>query len=170
MKLKRIGLTAVLAFLCAAGALPAYAAEPAKGIRIEYANGEKRDLERSDYVAQDNVLYVSPLLLSILVPFDTVSKGIAWNPVERRLLIQAFDLNAVGERSDGFTMVAGEKAFYDHVRDERFEITQEMLLTNGHVYLPLRAIAEAYDYTVEYTADGGESVVRLAANHSQSEP
>ncbi|TYP68946.1 stalk domain-containing protein [Paenibacillus methanolicus] len=167
MKLKQIGSAAALALLCVTGAFPAYAAEQTNALRIDYANGEKRVLERSDYATRDNRLYVSPHLLSLLVPFDTVSKGIAWNADEQRLLIQAFDLNAVGERSDGFTMIAGEKAFYDHVLDQRFEITQEMLLTEGRVYLPLRAIAEAYGYSVEYDADGGESVIRIAGGAAQ---
>lgn len=162
MKWKQIGPAAALALLCVSGTVPAYAAEQTSNLTIEYVNGMHKSLERSDYVVRQGRIFVSPLYLSIALPFRTVTKGIDWQTGAQTLSISAYDPDAIGERSEGFTMKAGDCAFQDLVSDQRFEIDEDLLLTDNHVYLPLRAIAEAYGYTVEFEVDGGDSVIRIA--------
>ncbi|MFB9330182.1 stalk domain-containing protein [Paenibacillus aurantiacus] len=160
--LKKKWLALALTALCAAGPSSAYAAVQTNALSIEYANSMHKSLEQSDYVIRQGRIYVSPLYLSIALPIQTVSKGIDWHTETQTLSISAYNPDAIGERSEGFTIKAGERAFQDHVRDERYEIAEDLLLANKRVYLPLRAIAEAYGYSVEYdAANRGKSVIRI---------
>jgi hypothetical protein len=104
---------------------------------------------------------VGPDYLVNILPFPVAAKGIDWSGKEKTLSIRAVDLNVIGEKGEGFSMKINENEFKDHVLNQTFTIPQKAVMKNGHVYLPIRAISEAYGFLVDYSKSSDMTTISI---------
>lgn len=141
--------------------IPANAAMIEDSVNIEYANGVKSNLTKQEFILMNGSILVSPNYLIHILPFTVPGKGVSWIGDKKTLLYEAYDIDGIGERKEGFSIKIGEKSFNDKILDLTIRIPQEAILKDGRVYLPLRGIAEAYGNVVNYSKNNGEIMITI---------
>lgn len=118
---------------------------------LGYPNGEKQTLRRDEYIVLNGSMMVSPYKIPDVLPFSVPGKGIWWLHDEKTVIFAFTDTDDYIKAR--LSIKAGEKEFTDDGKS--YTLRQEAVLQNGRVYLPIRAIAEAYGYDVHYKKSNG---------------
>ncbi|GIQ71179.1 copper amine oxidase N-terminal domain-containing protein [Xylanibacillus composti] len=154
-----MGLALILISLFSA----VYAAN-ADTITIEYPNGNRTALMNGDYMMNGGTVYIKPNPMLGLLPFAVPGKGIWWIGDEKKLVFAFMDTDDY--MKERFSIKVGEHKFMDNGNE--YELRQEAVLQDGRVYLPVRAIAEAYGYSVHYANNNGTIVISIQGEISST--
>ena len=141
---------------------PAGAEAPKKSIEVTVNLETFQLVEANDYIISDGHILVSPAYITKVLDFDVPGKGIWWDNEAKSVIFAYVDKDDYPKPR--LTFKVGESSFIEF--DKRIELKSKVLMVDGRVYLPLRAISEAYGKEVQWESNNSKNMVRITAKNN----
>jgi len=113
--------------------------------------------EGVDFVISENHILVAPRYILFVLPFQVPGKGIWWDNSTKTLIFAKKDEDEYYRSRMEITV--GKNYFVD--LGVEYSINKSAELIDGRVYLPLRAISEAYNKEVKWEKVNGQGVIEI---------
>ncbi|MDQ0721902.1 hypothetical protein QF049_003163 [Paenibacillus sp. W4I10] len=135
---------------------------PKKSIEVMVNLETFQLVESNDYIISDGHILVSPAYITNVLDFDVPGKGIWWDNEAKSVIFAYVDKDDYPKPR--LTFKVGESSFTEF--DKRIELKSKVLMVDGRVYLPLRAISEAYGKEVQWESNNSKNMVRITAKNN----
>ena len=124
---------------------------------IHFGEQKKELIYNADYIIRNDQLLVQAHSITPALPFVVPGKGIWWDDQKKEITFA--DIDKDGYMIDRLSIKPGENEIRDY--NKIIKINSQAILLNGRVFLPLRAISEAYDNRVHWKNENGQREVYI---------
>ncbi|MFS0870377.1 stalk domain-containing protein [Paenibacillus xylanilyticus] len=119
-------------------------------------------VEGNDFIISEGHILVSPGYITNVLDFDVPGKGIWWDNEAKSVIFAYVDKDDYPKPRLAFKV--GESYFTEF--DKQIDLKSKVVMLDGRVYLPLRAISEAYGMEVHWESNTGQTMIQITSkNH-----
>lgn len=161
MKKSILIITAIFLFITSANSISAEAHQ--KLIEVKIDEQAFQLVEGTDYIIAAGHILVSPVYIISVLDFVVPGKGIWWDNKAKSVTFAYVDIDDYPKPR--LTFKVGESHFTEF--DKQIELKSKIVMVKGRVYLPLRAVSEAYGKEIHWESSNGQSGIRITTKNQQ---
>ncbi|WP_127539548.1 stalk domain-containing protein [Paenibacillus illinoisensis] len=161
MKKSILIIIAIFLFITSANSISAEAHQNSIEVKIDEQAFQL--VEGTDYIISAGHILVSPVYISSVLDFAVPGKGIWWDNKAKSVIFAYVDIDDYPKPR--LTFKVGESHFTEF--DKEIELKIKTVMVEGRVYLPLRAISEAYGKEIHWESNNGQNMVLITTQNQQ---
>jgi len=163
MKKSLLVIFVIFQFITNANPISAEAGQ--KSIKVTIDQQTLQLVEGNDYIISEGHIMVSPGYIINVLDFAVPGKGIWWDNEAKSVVFAYVDKD--DNTKPRLTFKVGESHFTEF--DKQIELKSKTVMVDGRVYLPLRAISEAYGKEIHWESKSinGQKAIRIITNNQQ---